>query len=277
MQVRACGADMTRLSGAGRRLRLAAVPAVAAVSGAPAVKGQTPLLITNAGQGPGRQDVAPAGPALGRGHRLRLQRRAEAGRPEDEALQDDVRRPRLDREGAGRVRHHDRPGDRAPDRDDGRGEEAQDPDRLRPARGQVAPRQAGRRRRALHRRHRAVRALPRRQEGRQRGRPLRRDREEDRRAAHLHRRRDGLRRRREAHVRESERPTCVDRREHAGGDGRHLRPQQLAVQVAGAVDGGHGAGRRRWSPAWASRPTCSSKGRSRSSTWRSSSSRPASS
>ena len=56
----------------------------------------------------------------------------------------------------------------------------------RPARGQDAPRQAGRRRRALHRRHRALRGLPRRQEGRQRGRPLRRDREEDRRAAHLH-------------------------------------------------------------------------------------------
>lgn len=34
-------------------LFVAAVPAQAAISGAPPVKGQTPLLITNAGQGPG--------------------------------------------------------------------------------------------------------------------------------------------------------------------------------------------------------------------------------
>ena len=177
-----------------------------------------------------------------RRHRLRLQRRAEAGRPPDEALQDGHGRAGLDGQGARRVGHHDRPGDRAAQRDDGRGTQAE------AAGGRACCSRA--------RRGAASRAAP----TSAASTPSRRF------AQYLIVKKDGNEDGRfDAIARKTGAPLtfiddAMDLGEvvkrmyaqvstyahdvvHAGRDGGHLRAVQLAAQLARAVDGRHRGGR----------------------------------
>ena len=247
----------------------------AAVSGAAPVKGRLPLLITNAGQGPGAKMS-----------RLLVQRTGAVtdfdynAEPKPADLQKKPYKTMMVVLGS-TAKGLGASGitiDQEIERLNAmiaEAKQAEDPDRRascsrarRGAASRAAPTSAA------STPSRPFAQLPRRQEGRQRGRPLRRHREEDGRAAHDHRRRDGLRRGREGDVRASEhvrrRPPTRWRRWSSPS-----RVSSWRLRVARAVDGGHGAWSARWWPASASRRTCSSRARSPSSTSPSSSSPPA--
>jgi len=102
-------------------------------------QGTAPLLITNAGQGPGPR-CARLLVSRRASSRLRLQRRAEAGRAEGRPFK--TRWFVLDRRQGHRASgNHHRSGNRPPQRDDAE-RAAEAPDRLRAARGQDAPGQS---------------------------------------------------------------------------------------------------------------------------------------